>query len=103
MIKDIKSLLTKRNLMPNLMMIEILEALAADHLDVKTRGLVELYERLTEPKPTFITFRKNIEMLEAAGCINLEISFEKKSKRTITINKSFYKELEQYTSSIGGF
>ena len=103
MIKDIKSLLTKRNLTPNLVMIEILEALSVDFLEAKARGLVELYERLTEPKPTFITFRKNIEMLESAGCINLAISSEKKSKRMVTITSKFYKELEQQTSTIGEF
>ena len=86
-----------------LMMIEILEALSVDYLEAKARGLVELYERLTEPKPTFITFRKNIEMLESAGCINLAISSEKKSKRMVTITTKFYKELEQQTSTIGEF
>ena len=84
-------------------MIEILEALSVDYLEAKARGLVELYERLTEPKPTFITFRKNIEMLESSGCINLAISSEKKSKRMITITAKFYKELEQQTSTIGEF
>ena len=84
-------------------MIEILEALSVDFLEAKARGLVELYERLTEPKPTFITFRKNIEMLESAGCINLAISSEKKSKRMVTITTKFYKELEQQTSTIGEF
>ena len=102
-IKDIKLLLTKRHLVPNLVMIEILEALSADHLEAKARGLVELYERLTEPKPTFITFRKNIEMLDSADCIDLTISSEKKSKRMVTITAKFYKELEQHTSTIGGF
>ena len=103
MVKDIKSLLTKRNLVPNLVMIEILEALSVDYLEAKARGLVELYDRLTEPKPTFITFRKNIEMLDSAGCIDLTISSEKKSKRMVTITTKFYKELEQQTSTIGGF
>ena len=91
MIKDIKSLLTKRNLTPNLVMIEILEALSVDFLEAKARGLVELYERLTEPKPTFITFRKNIEMLESAGCINLAISSEKKAKEWLRLLRNSIK------------
>jgi len=95
MIEDIKRVLTNRRVVPNLLILEIVEKLYNKLEGEQHYGITELYEVLLPPKATFSNFRLQISKLEAAGCIFLKVSGEKASKKNVYLTEQFREELSR--------
>ena len=95
MIEDIKRVLTNRRAVPNLLTLEIVEKLYNKLEGEQHYGITELYEVLSPPKATFSNFRTQILTLEAAGCIFVNVSSEKASKKSVYLTEQFREELSR--------
>ncbi|MDB2468582.1 hypothetical protein N9X39_00740 [Alphaproteobacteria bacterium] len=88
-----KKLLLKRRLTPSLFLIEIVEKLHEKHLQEIPFGIAELYESLSHPKPTFSSFRAKLLGLQLTECIEIKVSKEKASKKSVVLSEKFYKQI----------
>ena len=95
MIEDIKRVFTNRRVVPNLLILEIVEKLFNKLEGELHYGITELYEVLLPPKATFSNFRTQISTLEAAGCVFVTVSSEKASKKSVYLNGHFREELSR--------
>ena len=95
MIEDIKRVLTNRRVVPNLLILEIVEKLYNKLEGEQHYGITELYEVLLPPKATFSNFRIQISTLEIAGCILVTVSSEKASKKSVYLTEQFREELSR--------
>ena len=80
--------------MPNLLIVEIVEKLYNKLEGELPCGITELYEVLLPPKATFSNCRVQILALEIAGCILVEPSKEKASKKSVYLSEEFRSELQ---------
>ena len=80
--------------MPNLLILEIVEKLYNKLESEPHYGITELYEVLLPPKATFSNFRVQILALGIAGCILVEPSKEKASKKSVYLSEEFRSELQ---------
>ena len=76
-------------------MLEILEKTYNKLPHEQHYGMTELYETLLFPKPTFSNFRVQISLLETAGCITVQTSKEKASKKSVRLTEEFRNLLEK--------
>ena len=83
MIEDLKRVFTNRRVVPNLLILEIVEKLYNKLEGEQHYGITELYEVLLPPKATFSNFSLQISKLEAGGCIFLKVSGKKASKKNV--------------------
>ena len=97
MISKYKKLLVEKNLLPNFFAIEVIGKIYHAKSTGERYGVVELYEKIEHPKPTFSSYRKLISDLESAGCIAVTISEAKMSKKIISLHNAF----EQRINLIG--
>ena len=95
MIEDIKRVLTNRRVVPNLLILEIVEKLYNKLEGEQHYGITELYEVLLPPKATFANFRIQISTLEVGGCILVTVSSEKASKKSVYLTEQFREELSR--------
>ena len=95
MIENIKRVFTKRRVVPNLLILEIVEKLYNKLEGELHYGITELYEVLLPPKVTFANFRIQIATLEAGGCILVTVSSEKASKKNVYLTEQFREELSR--------
>jgi Ethanolamine utilization protein EutJ (predicted chaperonin) len=95
MIENIKRVFIKRRVVPNLLILEIVEKLYNKLEGEQHYGITELYEVLLPPKATFSNFRIQISTLEAAGCILVTVSSEKASKKSVYLAEQFREELSR--------
>jgi len=93
MIENIKRVFIKRRVVPNLLILEIVEKLYNKLEGELHYGITELYEVLLPPKATFSNFRTQISTLEAAGCVSVTVSSEKASKKSVYLDGHFREEL----------
>ena len=97
MISKYKKLLVEKNLLPNFFAIEVIGKIYHAKSTGERYGVVELYEKIEHPKPTFSSYRTLISDLESAGCIVITISEAKMSKKIISLDNAF----EQRINLIG--
>ena len=96
MLASYKHLLSKRSLTPNLFLLEIIENIY-NRLPTETpHGITELYESVAHPKPTFSIYRKQLSELEAAGCVYIQPSTRKASKKAVVLSDNFRNEVRAY-------
>jgi len=95
MIENIKRVFIKRRVVPNLLILEIVEKLYNQFEIEQHYGITELYEVLLPPKATFSNFRIQISTLEAAGCVLVKVSSEKASKKNVYLSEQFREELSR--------
>lgn len=76
-------------------MLEILEKAYNRFSHESPYGMTELYEALLFPKPTFSNFRVQISLLETGGCITVQTSKEKASKKSVRLTEEFHNVLER--------
>ncbi|MDB2531524.1 hypothetical protein N9Y07_03330 [Alphaproteobacteria bacterium] len=95
MLSSYKKILSKRRIVPILLTLEIIEKLYNRDLNEVAYGMTELYESLLHPKPTFSSFRNQISALELAGCIIVQTSKEKASKKSVYLTEDFRIELQR--------
>jgi len=95
MIENIKLVFIKRGVVPNLLILEIVEKLYNKFESEQHYGITELYEVLLPPKATFSNFRTQISTLEAAGCVFVKVSSEKASKKSVYLTEQFREELSR--------
>jgi len=95
MIENIKRVFIKRRVVPNLLILEIVEKLYNKLESELHYGITELYEVLLPPKATFSNFRTQILTLEAGGCIFVNVSSEKASKKSVYLTEQFREELSR--------
>ena len=93
MIENFKKAFAKRQVAPNLLILEIAEKLYNRLEGELHYGITELYEVLLPPKATFSNFRTQISTLEAAGCVFVTVSSEKASKKSVYLDGHFREEL----------
>ena len=75
-------------------MLEIVEKLYKKPESEPHYGITELYEALLPPKATFSNCRVQILALEIAGCILVEPSKEKASKKSVILSEDFRRQIE---------
>jgi hypothetical protein len=95
MVNNYKRIFSKRRIVPNLLMLEFVEKLYNKLPHEAPYGMTELYESLSHPKPTFSSFRNQISVLELAGCIIVQTSEEKASKKSVILPEDFRIELQR--------
>jgi len=95
MIENMKRVFIKRRVVPNLLILEIVEKLYNKLESELHYGITELYEVLLPPKATFSNFRIQISTLEVAGCILVTVSSEKASKKSVYLTEQFREELSR--------
>ena len=95
MIGTYKQIFSTRRIIPNLLVLEVVEKLYSRRLNEVPYGMTELFESLQYPKPTFSSFRKQLSALESAGCIVIQTSKEKASKKVVVLTKDFRLQLER--------
>ena len=93
MLNAYKQTLLKRRLTPSLFLIEIVEKLHDKHPREVPFGITELYESLSHPKPTFSSFRAKLLGLQLTECIEIKVSKEKASKKSVVLSEKFYKQI----------
>jgi hypothetical protein len=94
MIDAYKKIFSTRRIVPSFLTLEIVEKLYGRRSDKVPYGITELFESLPHPKPTFASFRKQLSVLEAAGCIVIQTSKDKASKKSVDFNEDFRLQLE---------
>ena len=95
MLDTYKQIFSKRRIVPILLTLEIVEKLYNRNLNEVAYGMTELYESLLHPKATFSSFRNQISALELAGCIIVQTSKEKASKKSVRLTEEFHNVLER--------
>ena len=94
MIDTYKKILLTRRIVPNLLTLEIVEKLYNRLSNEVPYGMSELFQSLPYPKPTFLSFRKQISALESGNCLVVYPSKEKASKKSVVLTEDFRLQLE---------
>ena len=86
MIINLKTFIEEYKLPPDIHLLEILSLLLVSADKNKVLHINGLYELLSKPKPTFVTFRSKLRALEKALIITIEQSDDKNSMKNVNLN-----------------